>query len=271
MEMGKKPLMTALACAAILASCAPCNPASASGLPTVDGANLAQNLTTSIQAYQQRLQAYSTQLQQLQQQISAYERQIKDATRPWKQVYDQAYKAYSQTMDVVNGINNIRNKYVNAMQFIKENYGDSDFWKQCARSGCDPTAQLNLAREATSGALNFASESGQESVRQTQGSLEQTHEIEKEISEKGDQGTATALQSIARMQARTNEILAESNKLSNQMIQANNAVVENDRAREAASAAKLQKELDAFEKSKSSEFQDSYKSKKMYTALDFMK
>ena len=124
------------------------SPALASGLPTVDGANLAQNLKTSIQAYQQRLQSYTTQLQQLQKQLEAYERQLKDATRPYKQAYEQAYKAYSQTMSVVNWIENIRNNYASTIDFIRENFGDSDFWKQCASNGCDPTDQLNLADKA---------------------------------------------------------------------------------------------------------------------------
>lgn len=259
--MKKLSLIAAGIAAAALCSCAP---ALASGLPTVDGANLAQNLTTSIQAYQQRLQSYTTQLQQLQRQIEAYERQVKDATRPYKQVYDQAYKAYSQTMEVVNGINNIRNNYASTIDFIRENFGDSDFWKQCAASGCDPTDQLNLAEKARLNVSNYSSELGQDAVKQAQGSLDQVRDIEAEVSASGDQGTATALQNLTKMQARTAEIIAENVKLENQMIQAKTAA-------EATSSAKTKAMLVEWEKAKNTPLQDTYKSPKMYTALDYMK
>lgn len=212
-----KLVILGLALACIFPSC---TPASASGLPVVDAAHMAQDMKLSIQSYTQQLKDYATYLQQLEQQINSYKRQIMDATKPYKELYNEAYNAYSKTQNIVNGIKNIQSQYKSTIEWVKNNYGDSEFWKNCAVSQCNPFSQLESAQAATDNALNYASEGGNQSVMTTSELLEQTRKLEQEASEANDKGTATALQNIAMMQANMSQIAAQNNAITNQLLQA---------------------------------------------------
>lgn len=224
----------ALAAAASLSSCAP---ALASGLPVVDAASMAQDMTLAIQDYTQKLKDYATYLQQLEQQVNSYKRQVQDATKPYRELYSEAYSAYSKTMEIANGIRNLQASYKDTIEWVKDNYGDSEFWKQCASSACNPFDKLQSAQAATEGVLNYAAESGNQSVLTTEQLLEQTKKLEQDASSGNDKGTATALQNIALMQANMAQIQAQNNQLTNQLLQAQIAAKRQEEVSANATAA----------------------------------
>lgn len=231
----KRSFSMALAAAAALSSCAP---ALASGLPVVDAASMAQDMSLAIQDYMQQLKDYATYLQQLEQQVNSYKRQVQDATKPYRELYSQAYDAYSKTREIANGIRNLQASYKNTIEWVKDNYGDSEFWKQCASSACNPFEKLESANAATEGVLNYAAESGNQSVLTTEQLLEQTKKLEQDASSGNDKGTATALQNIALMQANMNQIQAQNNQLTNQLLQAQIAAKRQDEASSKAAERK---------------------------------
>ena len=232
-------IFRAAAFSAAIAFCLPsCGPAAASGLPVVDAASMAQDMTLAIQDYMQQLKDYATYLSQLENQVNSYKRQIQDATKPYRDLYSEAYNAYSKTMEIANGIKNLQSTYKSTIEWVRDNYGDSEFWKQCASSACNPFDKLQSAQAATEGVLNYAAESGNQSVLTTEQLLEQTKKLEQDASSGNDKGTATALQNIALMQANMAQIQAQNNLLTNQLLQAQIAANRQDEASSKAAARK---------------------------------
>ena len=91
--MQKIPFLKAAAVSAAIALGLPsCGPAAASGLPVVDAAAMAQDMSLAIQDYMQQLKDYATYLQQLETQINGYKRKIQDATKPYRELYSQVSK-----------------------------------------------------------------------------------------------------------------------------------------------------------------------------------
>ena len=203
----------------------------ASGIPVVDGSNLNQNLQNYIQDlknYQQYLTDYAKQLEM-------YERQVKDATRPYTEVFSDVYSGFSRVRQIADGISNMRNNYNSTMAYIKANYGDSDFWKNCVMTGCDPTNQLVTGFESVLSNMEYTLGVSQASLDSTEKALNRVNSLESKISSSGDQGISENLQTIAKLQALNSQIIAENQKAMNQFIQAQTAMeIQNQRAGEAA-------------------------------------
>ena len=152
--MGGKLKIAALA-AAVSLGLAVSGQAIASGIPTVDVANLADN----IKDYTQHLKDYATQLDDYKAKIERYRQQVEEATRPYRDIYNEAFDDFQEVKRVAGGVYNMYNNYRDAISYIKDNYGDSEFWKQCAVTACNPFDKLDSAYTATTNAMITASDS----------------------------------------------------------------------------------------------------------------
>ena len=192
----------------------------AAGIPVVDAANLADNLKD----YVQHLKDYEQVLLDYQNQLNQYERQIKDATRPFSDVWQDVSSVYSDAMEISGGINNLRNNYSQTMDYISRNYGDSDFWVNCAKNGCDPTGQLESAYRATTSQLGYSTAFSEQMSGLSGNSYESINELAEDLSSGSDEGTAAALQKIGLMQAEIGKISVNNQKQLAQFIAAQNAL-----------------------------------------------
>ena len=175
----------------------------AAGIPVIDSANLAQNLTN----YSQVLLDYTNQLSQLQQQLEIYKREVQDATRPVKSIYDSVHKTFSSLKSTYQGVMNLRSQYKNALEYVQKNYGDSDFWKNCALTACNPFSQLETAYTATTMELNRVI-ANNNAVNESATSIAQSlDELENEISSASTGGTAENLQLIGKIQTQNAKAL----------------------------------------------------------------
>lgn len=191
----------------------------ASGIPTADAANLQQNLTS----YVQQLKDYSQYLTEYAKQLQQYERQIKDATRQYTDVFTDVYSGYKEVMKIADGVTNMRNNFKSTMDYIKNNYGDSEFWKQCALTACDPTNQVVKGFESMLSNFEYSMGATQSATEATQSALNRVQSLEQKISSGGDEGISQNLQTIAQLQAQAAQINAELNMAMNQFMQAQSA------------------------------------------------
>ena len=192
----------------------------AAGIPVIDAANLADNLKD----YVQHLKDYEQVLLDYQNQINQYERQIKDATRPFSDVWQDISGVYQDAMNVAGGINNLRNNYSQTMDYISQNYGDSDFWINCAKTGCNPMGRVESAYKATTSQLGYSTAFAEQMSNLSGNSYEAINSIAGDLSSGSDEGTATALQKIGLMQAEIGKITINNQQQMAQFIAAQNAL-----------------------------------------------
>ena len=158
-----KASIKALAVAAGLSCALAVTPVNATGIPVVDGANLNQNLTN----YMQYLTSYSTQLEDLANQVKQYQQLMdtykedvrqfnQNVLNPGVKFFKSVGNTYKEIKHAVDGIVSIKAQYERTIDYIKDNYGDSDFWLQCAKTGCNPLNQLERSTESTINNLEFS-------------------------------------------------------------------------------------------------------------------
>ncbi|MBE6422565.1 type IV secretion system protein [Succinivibrio dextrinosolvens] len=207
------------------------NAAVVPGIPVFDGSNLTQNLTN----YIQDLKNYSQYLTDYQKQLQMYERQVKDATRPYTEVFNDIYTGFNRVRQIADGISNMKSNYNSTMEYIKANYGDSEFWKNCVLTGCDPTSQLVRGFDSVMSNFEYTLGVSNASLDSTQKSLEQIKNLENKISSSGDAGISENLQTIGKLQAQVAQINAEASMTMNQFVQAQMAAqIQEDRQGQAA-------------------------------------
>lgn len=179
----------------------------ASGIPTLDVASLNQ----SILDYVQHLKDFEQMVESYKQQVLAYERQVKDATRPYAELYENVYSGYTELMNVADKITGMQDNMNEMVDYVKEHYGDSEFWKSCRLSSCDYDSAQDKSKAAQAGLNNqaMAAMSVNSGTRdQIKGLMQKIRQYESSASSSSDAGTAEQLQLLTKITAQSAQLQA---------------------------------------------------------------
>jgi P-type conjugative transfer protein TrbJ len=135
-------------------------PASATGLPVIDGANLAQTTLSAIESVNQTLK----QVQQYQTQLRQYENMLKNTAQPTSQTWDQA----TATMNQLRGS-------IDTLSYYKANLGSIDSYlgkfKDTDAYRSSPCYSFNGCTPAQWAAMNNSERLGSESQKRANDAL----------------------------------------------------------------------------------------------------
>ena len=171
------------------------------------------------------------------------------------ELYDSFYNGYGEIMHIADNIKNMQSEYTNTMDYIKSRYGDSSFWQQCELTKCNPEVYQQQAKKhaAQSQLALTASRQEQESAlgvnaatkKEIAKLLGEMRKNESKLSQAGDEGVASTLQLMGKINAKCGQLLALNTSVMQQFSAAQAA---ENMAKAADAQAKQEKEDEQFKK-----------------------
>ena len=157
------------------------------------------------------IQELSRWLTQLEDNITSLKNEAQMLYNPGISVFRDVSDSYRDLRSSVGGITSAINSARNSVEYVKEKFGDPDYWIQCAQNGCDPSAQLESAYRAVNNAINSAIAMSSEVSEMTSDTQEQISEIVNESGNAGDEGINASI-------VRLNELQGLNAQLTSQLI-----------------------------------------------------
>lgn len=141
-------------------------------------------------------------LTQLEDNVTSLKNEAAMLFNPGIEAFHDVSDSYGDLMRSVGGVTSAINSASSSVDYLREKFGDPDYWEQCVKSNCDPTAQIDSAYRAVHNAIESAVAMSSEIASMSSETQKQVSEIVQASGNAGsDEGINATLVRISELEA----------------------------------------------------------------------